>query len=294
MKQRVITGVILAVVLLGMMFGIFTPVLTVILMFLSVISVKEICDCINLKNRAMKIFALISALVIPFAVTNRFDNLLNIPDLTVYGGAALIIYVILQLIFMVMRYDDTPFTSAVVVIFTSIAVPESYSVIARLRDVYTNPDFVEFSATKSVGVFLILFSFGASWVSDIFALFCGMAFGKHKLCPKISPKKTVEGAVGGVICAAIINSLLWLVFYKTVWTSCDTIICKLYFVIPASIILSVISIFGDLSASVIKRNFGVKDFGKLLPGHGGMMDRFDSTLFVWPMLYCIVKILALI
>lgn len=294
MKQRVITGVILAVLLLGMMLGVFTPALTVVLAFLSVVSVHEIADCVGMKNKASRALAYAAAVIIPFCVTNRFGNMLNIPDLTVYAKPALIVYVILQLVFMVMKYDDTPFTGTAVVIFTSLAVPESYSVIARLRDVYADPGFASLGAAKSHGIFLILFSFGASWVADVFALFCGMAFGKHKLCPKISPKKTVEGAVGGVLCAAVINCILWLVFKKAGFFGTESAVCRLSFVIPSSLILSVISIFGDLSASVIKRNFGVKDFGRILPGHGGIMDRFDSTLFVWPALYCIVEIAALI
>ena len=280
MKQRVITGVILGALLLGMMLGVFTPVLTAVVILLSVVAVHEIGDCVGLKNLPMHILSCLSAIAIPLAVTFREST-------SKFILPAAVFYVILQLCFMVLLYDKTPFTSAAVMIFTSVAVPEGFSMLIRLRDLCDN---AVLNATKPHVVFLILFAFGASWVADIFALFCGKAFGKHKLCPTISPKKTVEGAIGGVLCAAIINCILLLVFRLLGYfgEGAESIIGEFYFVVPVSIVLSVISIFGDLSASVIKRNFAVKDFGKILPGHGGIMDRFDSTLFVFPSLYAIV------
>lgn len=101
----------------------------------------------------------------------------------------------------------------------------------------------------------------------------------------------MEGAVGGVVFAALINALVLFVFDRWIF---DSEYLAYYVIIPLSIVLSIISMFGDLSASVIKRNFGVKDFGKLIPGHGGIMDRFDSCLFVFPTLFFAVKIIEII
>ena len=109
------------------------------------------------------------------------------------------------------------------------------------------------------------------WVADTLAYFSGFFFGKKKLCPEISPKKTVEGAIGGV---AGTGFTAVLVFGATKsWE-----IVPLLVVFFGAMILAVVSIYGDLFASVVKRHFGVKDYGKLFPGHGGIMDRFDSTI----------------
>ena len=126
-------------------------------------------------------------------------------------------------------------------------------------------------------------------MTDTFAYFVGSKLGKHKLCPKISPKKSVEGAIGGVIGAVLLNVLLLFVF-KRFFFEGESILSYITVVI-LSVVLSVVSMFGDLAASTIKRNFGIKDFGKLLPGHGGIMDRFDSALFVMPVLYASVYLI---
>lgn len=109
------------------------------------------------------------------------------------------------------------------------------------------------------------------WVADTMAYFTGFFLGKRKLCPDISPKKTVEGAIGGVGGTGVVAVLVF--GFTKGWD-----IVPLLVVFFGAMILAVVSIFGDLFASVVKRHFGVKDYGKLFPGHGGIMDRFDSTI----------------
>ena len=109
------------------------------------------------------------------------------------------------------------------------------------------------------------------WVADTLAYFSGFFFGKRKLCPEISPKKTVEGAIGGVAGTGIVAVVVY--GFVSGWEIWD-----LLPVFIGAMILAVVSIYGDLFASVVKRHFGVKDYGKLFPGHGGIMDRFDSTI----------------
>lgn len=109
------------------------------------------------------------------------------------------------------------------------------------------------------------------WVADTMAYFTGFFFGKRKLCPEISPKKTVEGAIGGVAGTGIVAVVVY--GFVSGWEIWD-----LLPVFIGAMILAVVSIYGDLFASVVKRHFGVKDYGKLFPGHGGIMDRFDSTI----------------
>ena len=121
-------------------------------------------------------------------------------------------------------------------------------------------------------VFIIAFG------TDIFAYFSGVFLGKHKLCPTLSPKKTVEGAIGGMI-GALVFSLLFGNFFLEPGHAFNA-----RFIIMI-LIGSVVSMLGDLSASAFKRQMGIKDYGNLIPGHGGILDRFDSVLFVAPYLY---------
>ncbi len=127
-----------------------------------------------------------------------------------------------------------------------------------------------FSALSYMRVFLglwaVVFVLSISWATDTFAYFSGMFFGKKKLCPEISPKKTIAGAIGGTLFGTLAGVLV-------MWLAKGRPELGL-----AALPLSIISQLGDLAASVIKRRFGVKDYGKIFPGHGGVLDRFDSII----------------
>ena len=134
------------------------------------------------------------------------------------------------------------------------------------------------------GVYVFILLFVCSWIADTFAYFVGVNLGKHKLVPHLSPKKSVEGAIGGVVGAGIIGLIYGIVLHNTL---------KINSQIPFLIISmagAFISIFGDLAASAIKRNYEVKDYSNLIPGHGGILDRFDSMLFVAPIVYIGAKL----
>lgn len=124
------------------------------------------------------------------------------------------------------------------------------------------------------GFYYLTFAVTACFVTDIAALLFGKAFGSHKLCPRISPKKTVEGAVGGVICTMLVATLAAVLLDKYEILYFDTTSLLIW-----SVLVSVVGQFGDLCMSFVKRIAGVKDFGNLLPGHGGILDRFDSHMF---------------
>ena len=127
------------------------------------------------------------------------------------------------------------------------------------------------------GFYYLTFAVTACFVTDVAALLFGKVFGEHKLCPKISPKKTVEGAVGGVTCTVIIAMIAAVLLQKFGELYFDVVTLVIW-----SILVSVVAQFGDLCMSVVKRVAGVKDFGNLLPGHGGILDRFDSHMFAIP------------
>ena len=137
------------------------------------------------------------------------------------------------------------------------------------------------------GIALITMAFCIAYGCDILAYLGGRAFGKHKLCPAVSPKKTVEGAVSGVLGSVLFSLICRAVFVHLLHTPMPGI--------PAAILLGVIgsvaSQVGDLTASLLKRHSGIKDYGKLFPGHGGVMDRFDSVIFALIVMYCYTLVL---
>ena len=136
-----------------------------------------------------------------------------------------------------------------------------------------------------MGKALVFLPLCISFGSDTFALFAGMLFGKHKLAPYVSPKKTVEGGIGGLL-----GGVIGMTLFKFVSGIFMDIPLSWTGVVLLGILGSVISQIGDLSFSVIKREFGVKDYGRLLPGHGGILDRFDSVTFVAPFVWLLIEL----
>lgn len=133
----------------------------------------------------------------------------------------------------------------------------------------------------SDGLYLVWLIFLSSWGCDTSAYCVGILFGKHKMTPELSPKKTVEGGIGGVVGAGLLGLIYGAVFSVQMDEFANpALACAAICMIGA-----LISQVGDLAASAIKRNHGIKDYGKLIPGHGGIMDRFDSIIFTAPMIY---------
>lgn len=137
------------------------------------------------------------------------------------------------------------------------------------------------------GAYLVWLTFIGAWGSDTFAYLIGRKFGKHKIVPKLSPKKSYEGCISGILGAALLGFLFATVFQKQINGVEHPQIA--FALIGAC--SSVISQLGDLAASAIKRNHDIKDYGTLIPGHGGILDRFDSIIFTAPVVYFLSQIL---
>ena len=152
---------------------------------------------------------------------------------------------------------------------------------AAFTTVYTTAGFaalgILWAIADKAGFLLALM---IPWMSDTGAYFTGVFFGKHKMAPVISPKKTWEGFAGGIVVSAI-SAWVYMVICHALQISLPFSLWRL---IPATLLLAPLSVCGDLFASVIKRQSGIKDYGKIMPGHGGVMDRFDSVLVIAPLL----------
>lgn len=278
MKKRLLTALIGVGLAVAWLFTMYTPVYSAVMSIVAVIATYEMLKVYEIKNKVFGILCLItSASTVLYADYKSKLGISLFPVITAF--------ILICLIIMVLDHEKLPFQNVVCAMFSATLIPASLSCVVLFRDIYLldGKDF-----TKSDGVFFILLAFLCSWLTDGFALFAGMAFGKHKLAPKISPKKTIEGAVGGVVGNTLFCVGLFCVF-KAKFNLSPTI--KLWEVIVCAFALSCISIFGDLAASTIKRSHGIKDFGNLLPGHGGIMDRFDSSLFVFPSLYSLLVLI---
>lgn len=142
-------------------------------------------------------------------------------------------------------------------------------------------------SVNDLGRYLVWLVLLSSWGCDTFAYCAGRLFGKHKMAPVLSPKKTIEGAVGGLVGAALLGYLYGLWVYSRI-PDTGNLAGMFALVCFCGGLLSMV---GDLAASAIKRNAHLKDYGKLIPGHGGVMDRFDSVIFTAPVIYCVISIL---
>ncbi|MDE5853739.1 MAG: phosphatidate cytidylyltransferase [Ruminococcus sp.] len=177
------------------------------------------------------------------------------------------------------RYEQVFFALA-----SMLLVPQAMTTMVR----------IDREATDH-GVFLLVMGLCGAWIADSGAYFTGITLGKHKLCPEISPKKTIEGFVGGIISTAVVFVIAFFVYNKfiTRWPM-ELGIIRYIAVAVMGMICAVIGTVGDLSASMVKRQIGFKDYGKIMPGHGGLMDRFDSVLFVLPTFYAFISLTGII
>ena len=175
---------------------------------------------------------------------------------------ALIAYVVWQMVLSVIFYAKASTQTFATVSFGTIYVTTALSALVILS--FAHP---KFTAVMVLPVII------ASLVTDTCAFFVGICFGKHKLAPELSPKKTIEGSIGGVVCCII-------VFYIYAWVVCYTSDLNTHWGIVGvfGLVSSIVAQFGDLFMSKIKRENGIKDFGTVFPGHGGMLDRFDSII----------------
>ena len=138
------------------------------------------------------------------------------------------------------------------------------------------------------GLIYVILALCAAWIADTGAYFTGTFLGKHKLCPEVSPKKTVEGFIGGIV-ATIVVFFVFSLIYGVV----AEVKVRYGWVIFIAAACAVISVLGDLTASILKRQCSMKDFGNIMPGHGGVMDRFDSALFTVPVFYVLNTLLSI-
>ena len=287
MAKRIISGLLLTAFAILMIVLRYTILLPFVLAAFSVIATIELNNATKLQNKPVMVLSVIASALVPFYY--EYSDLLSGVPFNLNAKYLICLYILALFIFMLFEYEKTKFSHIATVIISSLAVPFAISRFMYFRDI--DEFFPNAGYTESHGIFFILFAAFGAWMTDVFAFFAGSFLGKHKLCPKISPKKTIEGAVGGILGCMIASLILYAVFVNLVW---ETESANYIAIALMAAFLSVVSMCGDLTASVIKRNFEIKDFGKLIPGHGGVLDRFDSIIFVLTALYAIINIFGVV
>lgn len=276
MKQRVISGIFIAAILLSVWwFAIETIIFDIFFALLAAAACYELTKCIGVPNVEMKVVSII----LSFAWVLGLVYPAYCPV-----SAVAVLYVIFLAIMTVIKYPEIKFEHLAGTVYASLVIPTAFAMGPIIADLYKTYDFLDKMECK----FFIFLVVAGALFTDVFAQLSGMAFGKHKATPQLSPKKTVEGCVGGVVCALALNLLWYFLYVKFFATQAFSLPIWLYCII--SIAMSVASMFGDLIASLIKRNYDIKDYSHLIPGHGGIMDRFDSVIMVMPMFYAIFTI----
>lgn len=285
MKQRIITAIVLLLVLALVVWQINTPLFVLVIAFLSAVAANEIMRCAKISNKFILVFGTAVAAVFPFFASPKVLEPVVSTDIwgTVISAVPSLVYIIavgiIMCLAMLKGYAHTKFEDVAIAFFGSICVPFAFSVFVRLRDMFVNEQF---------GIYLIFFALICALGTDVGAQLGGMAFGKHKMSPNISPKKTIEGAACGIVTSIVLNAVAFLLYNHFADATLDAVGATI--ILVCCVPVSFMGMMGDLTASVLKRNFGVKDFGKIFPGHGGVMDRFDSVLFTLLLTYIMALI----
>lgn len=296
MLKRTLTAVIALAVLIPIL--LFAPYWAVAALFglLAAAAVFEISGCVGLRRERWLTVATMALCAAYVAIKNICEYWLAetmyteqsslVSVIKLRDAAPLcctVLFVLVYLAAAVLRHNKLPANQLMLQFGMTVYVALGFGALCQLARA-TASDADHHLASTRIWIWAALC---IPWIADTLAYFTGYLFGKHKLCPEISPKKTVEGAIGGVVGTGVVA----LIVFGCVkgWSSRPALLGVLF----ATMLLSVVSIFGDLFASVLKRQFGVKDYGAVFPGHGGVMDRFDSTLPVAIVLLLLVTVTPL-
>lgn len=274
MKTRVITALVGILVLIGVLFTFNTVLFNLVVAAITLIAIHEVYAALGFEKQDWPLYAVLVPYTLLIMLSNRWP----------FRGwvmAATFLVVLFYAIYLVVRNGVISYQkTSGLVMFSGIVIFCFYSFI-WLKSMLP----VEKYSYDAVFFILLILCF--AWGGDTCAYFAGRAFGKHKLCPVVSPKKTVEGAIGGVLGTMVFGVVITLAYSiaadRTEAFTRTNIGVSMYLVIALlACVAAVLGIYGDLFASVVKRQCGIKDYGTIFPGHGGILDRFDSVMFIAP------------
>ncbi len=272
MKKRIISGFFIIATTLGLCW--FGDLVTCIgFCIISMIAFYELSKVTCMNNTEKRVNSLTITGLVAVVLLYLF---LYLFDWSVVG-LSLVITFIFMLVCYVVQYPKYHITQLMNIIFSFFYGPFLLSYIYLTRE-YDNGSLV---AGKTLGFYMCWMIFISPWLSDTMAYFIGSTLGKHKIFPKLSPKKSVEGCIGGLF-GGVIGGIAYYYLLLLLGISIPSVSLGLLSIL--GLFGSLFGQIGDLVASAIKRNYDVKDYGNLIPGHGGIMDRFDSLLLIAPII----------
>ena len=271
MKQRILVAVVGVPILLALLMAAPDWATAVLVTFLGVVGSHELLVAVCGGEKTKRVYALsaVMSAAVPWMVYGQSIGHISGAVFQV----VLAVMVLATFVSAVVTYGGghaVNFRDICAILVGGVAIPMALTCLLRIRML----DF---------GTGLVLIPLIAAFCSDTMALFAGMACGKHKLSPKVSPKKTVEGAIGGLLGGIVGMVIFQIVFHKVTGQPIPMLPCILMGLFGAAV-----GQLGDLSFSLIKREYGIKDYGRLLPGHGGVLDRFDSMVFCAPLIEMLI------
>ena len=270
MKTRVISGIVIGIVLAAVLIP-GGNLLAGTLLVVSLISYFELTRATGIHEEGKRFNSL--ELCGYVSVVVHYAQMALVKDYRYYIFSLMFAFFLIMVCY-VLSFPKYTSSQAIAAFFCFVYAPVNMSFVYLLR-------------IRPLGIYFAWIPFIA-WVCDTCAYFSGRAFGKHKLVPVLSPKKTVEGAIGGIIGSVAVGAIFGYVLYTNENHNIMIIITMMIITLIGSIIAQL----GDLLASGIKRDHNIKDYGHIIPGHGGIMDRFDSVIFVIPCIYFLAAVLV--
>lgn len=280
MKTRIITSVVGLALLAVVLLAFNTPVFNLVIAAVALIAIHEVYNCMGFGKKELPLYLAL----VPYTLLIMLSDSPHIRGWLLPASYVLMVF---YAIYLVVCNGTVSFTKASgLVMFSAVIIYCFYSLIYLKQ-------LLPVESYSYDAIFFIILILCFAWGGDTFAYFAGRAFGKHKLCPKVSPKKTVEGAIGGVLGTMLLGTVATLAYSfaadRTAIFSRSNFGVSMYLIIALlGMVAAVLGIYGDLFASVVKRQHGIKDYGKIFPGHGGILDRFDSVMFIAPFVTMVV------
>ena len=280
MKTRIITAVVGIVVLIGVLFTFDTLIFNLVITAITLIALHEIYAALGFEKQGWPLFGVL----VPYTFLVMLSSYELYRRLVMPASFLVVLF---YAIYLVVRNGTISYQKASgLAMFSGIVIFCFYSFI-RLKELLPVEEY------GYDAVFFILLILCFAWGGDTCAYFAGRAFGKHKLCPVVSPKKTVEGAIGGVLGTMVFGVAATLIYSiaadRMEAFTRSNIGVSMYVVIALlACVAAVLGIYGDLFASVVKRQCGIKDYGTIFPGHGGILDCFDSVMFIAPFVTMVI------
>lgn len=275
MKQRIISAAVGLVVMVCVLFLLDTIVFNAAIAIIATLATYELLLATKyVENKLLSGVSLLFVAIVPF---------LHTPMLSPVRNGLILVFIIVLFVVLLIEHQTLRIEQVGLVFMVATLIPYALSTLIYLRNMFTDH-----------ALFYVLLTLAGAWIGDSGAYFVGSLLGKHKLAPSISPKKTVEGVLGGLATNAlffVIMGYLYQIYCRTIGLEIEV---SYFVLLILGILCAILGVLGDLSASIVKRQCAIKDFGHILPGHGGILDRFDSVLFVAPFMFIALQFVHVI